>query len=146
MGRSQPSQSNSTTLKQAKKTSSFWLQSNAVSEAGLTAAQINQFKMARGNWKDDSAGYEWQKTNLTKAKEAVFSSVNQKLARYLDQHKNLTNWIDSLNSAVNAEQTKATKQLAVEYQQILQSFNCSNLKTFTDRIWTWENFLLKGAC
>ncbi|KAM3450013.1 hypothetical protein NHJ6243_009879 [Beauveria neobassiana] len=118
---------------------------NAESEANLTASQVNAFKLARDNWKDSSKEYELQKTNLIKAKGVVISYVDERLGRYLDQDDDLPRWIDSLAVAVNAEQTKAADALVMEYQQIIQSFSCTDSTTFTDWIWKWENFLLKAA-
>lgn len=118
---------------------------NAESEANLTASQVNAFKLARDNWKDSSKEYELQKANLIKAKSVVISYVDERLGRYLDQDDDLPRWIDSLAVAVNAEQTKAADALVMEYQQIIQSFSCTDLTTFTDWIWKWENFLLKAA-
>ncbi|OAA34884.1 copia-like retrotransposable element [Cordyceps fumosorosea ARSEF 2679] len=118
---------------------------NAESEANLTASQVNAFKLARDNWKDSSKEYELQKANLIKAKSVVISYVDERLGRYLDQDDDLPRWIDSLAVAVNAEQTKAADALVMEYQQIIQSFSCTDSTTFTDWIWKWENFLLKAA-
>ena len=118
---------------------------NAESEANLTASQVNAFKLARDNWKDSSKEYELQKANLIKAKSVVISYVDERLGRYLDQDDNLPRWVDSLAVAVNAEQTKAADALVMEYQQIIQSFSCTDSTTFADWIWKWENFLLKAA-
>lgn len=118
---------------------------NAESEANLTASQVNAFKLARDNWKDSSKEYELQKTNLVKAKSVIISYVDERLGRYLDQDDDLPRWVDCLAVAVNAEQTKAADALALEYQQLIQSFSCTDAATFTDWIWKWENFLLKAA-
>ncbi len=118
---------------------------NAESEANLTASQVNAFKLARDNWKDSSKEYELQKANLIKAKSVVISYVDERLGRYLDQDDDLPRWVDSLAVAVNAEQTKAADSLVIEYQQIIQSFSCTDSTTFADWIWKWENFLLKAA-
>jgi hypothetical protein len=118
---------------------------NAESEVNLTASQVNAFRLARDNWKDSSKEYEHQKTNLIKAKSVIISYVDERLGRYLDQDHDLPRWIDSLSVAVNAEQTKATDALVIEYQQIIKSFRCTDSTTFADWIWKWENFLLKAA-
>jgi len=118
---------------------------NAETEVNLTASQVNAFRLARDNWKDSSKEYEQQKTNLIKAKSVIISYVDERLGRYLDQDHDLPRWIDSLSVAVNAEQTKATDALVIEYQQIIKSFRCTDSATFADWIWKWENFLLKAA-
>ena len=71
--------------------------------------------------------------------------MDERLGRYLDQDHDLPRWIESLSVAVNAEQTKATDALVMEYQQIIKSFRCTDSATFADWIWKWENFLLKAA-
>ncbi|KAK8912109.1 hypothetical protein VCV18_012823 [Metarhizium anisopliae] len=116
---------------------------NAQTEVNLSASQVNAFKLARDNWKDSSKDYEQQKTNLTKARSVIISHVDDRLGRYLDQDEDLPRWIDNLAVAVNAEQTKATDVLVLEYQKIIQSFSCTDATTFGDWIWKWENFLLK---
>ncbi|KAK8912299.1 hypothetical protein VCV18_011538 [Metarhizium anisopliae] len=118
---------------------------NAQTEVNLSASQVNAFKLARDNWKDSSKEYEQQKTNLIKARSIIISHVDERLGRYLDQDDDLPGWIDSLVVAVNAEQTKATDALVIEYQQIIKSFGCTDSTTFSDWIWKWENFLLKAA-
>ncbi|KAF5120865.1 hypothetical protein E5D57_013201 [Metarhizium anisopliae] len=118
---------------------------NAQTEVNLSASQVNAFRLARDNWKDSSKEYEQQKTNLIKAKSVVISHVDERLGRYLDQDHDLPRWIDSLSVAVNAEQTKATDALVLEYQQITQSFSCTDSTSFASWIWKWENFLLKAA-
>ncbi|KID93530.1 reverse transcriptase, partial [Metarhizium majus ARSEF 297] len=118
---------------------------NAETEVNLSASQVNAFRLARDNWKDSSKEYEQQKTNLIKAKSVIISYVDERLGRYLDQDHDLPRWIESLSVAVNAEQTKATDALVMEYQQIIMSFRCTDSATFADWIWKWENFLLKAA-
>ena len=118
---------------------------NAESEVNLSVSQVNAFKLARDNWKDSSREYELQKTNLIKAKSVIISYVDERLGRYLDQDDDLPRWIDCLAVAVNAEQTKVADSLALEYQQLVQTFSCTDSATFTDWIWKWENFLLKAA-
>ncbi|KAK9444035.1 fungal specific transcription factor [Metarhizium brunneum] len=118
---------------------------NAETEVNLSASQVNAFRLARDNWKDSSKEYEQQKSNLIKAKSVIISYVDERLGRYLDQDHDLPRWIESLSVAVNAEQTKATDALVLEYQQIIKSFRCTDSATFADWIWKWENFLLKAA-
>ncbi|KAK8912194.1 hypothetical protein VCV18_012685 [Metarhizium anisopliae] len=97
--------------------------------------QVNAFRLSRDNWKDSSK----------ELKVFIISYVDERLGRYLDQDHDLPRWIDSLSVAVNAEQTKATDALVIEYQQIIKSFRCTDSATFADWIWKWENFLLKAA-
>ncbi|EFZ03020.2 reverse transcriptase [Metarhizium robertsii ARSEF 23] len=114
--------------------------------AEFAARNVNRTTvLARDNWKDSSKEYEQQKSNLIKAKSIIISYVDERLGRYLDQDHDLPRWIDSLSVAVNAEQTKATDALVMEYQQIIKSFRCTDSATFADWIWKWENFLLKAA-
>ncbi|KID82364.1 reverse transcriptase [Metarhizium guizhouense ARSEF 977] len=117
----------------------------AETEADLDATQIKAFKLSYEIWKEDNKTYEKQTTGLLKAKEAVFASVDEKLARYLDPEDSLIDWIDCLARAAKAEETKVIQNLAREYRELLQSFSCSDLKTFEDWIWKWENYLLKAA-
>jgi hypothetical protein len=117
----------------------------AETEADLDTTQIKAYKLAYEIWKEDNKAYEKQANGLLKAKEAVFASVDEKLARYLDPEDSLIDWIDCLARAAKAEETKIIQKLALDYRQLLQSFDCSNLKTFEEWIWKWENYLLKAA-
>jgi hypothetical protein len=117
----------------------------AENEADLDATQIKAYKLAYEIWKEDNKAYEKQTAGLLKAKEAVFASVDEKLARYLDPEESLIDWIDCLARAAKAEETKVVQKLAADYRELLQSFTCSNLKSFEDWIWKWENYLLKAA-
>jgi hypothetical protein len=62
-----------------------------------------------------------------------------------DPEGSLIDWIDCLTRAAKAEETKVIQKLALEYRELLQLFSCSNLKTFEDWIWKWENYLLKAV-
>ncbi|KAK2589378.1 hypothetical protein QQS21_012946, partial [Conoideocrella luteorostrata] len=100
---------------------------------------------ARSHYKEDLEAYDKQQKQLIKAREAIYSSVNERLCRYLEWNNDVYHWIKTLTGAIGVKQSKQVANLSAEYRGIIQSYEATSKAAFESWLWKWENFLLKGA-
>lgn len=74
--------------------------------------------------------YEKQQKQLASARDAILSSVDRKLTRYLHRDLDVFKWLDTLKSVISIEQSKQVAELAEEYQGFLRAFNCTTRPLF----------------
>ncbi|KAK2589389.1 hypothetical protein QQS21_012935 [Conoideocrella luteorostrata] len=75
----------------------------ATIEANLNTTQARAYKNARSHYKEDLEAYDKQQKQLIKAREAIYSSVDERLCRYLEWNNDVYHWMKVLTGAISVE-------------------------------------------